>query len=307
MTLISAPALLLDEVARIGSIRKAAERLNISASALNRRILNLEAEYGVPLFERLPRGMRLTAAGELLVNDIRRWRADQERSRVRLQQLQGLRRGHVSIGLMECLAASFASEFFEKIQTRHPGLTLDIFVGGTAQNIERLLAGQLDIAVCFNVPVRPEINKVISFDIPAGIVVAPNHPLADKQGVRLSDCLSHPFILPDFSLATRSLIDRAMAAMSADPVPSVVTNSTGLMKRLVADGRHIAFLGVVDLLDELKVGSLRFIPLIDGRLPQEDLALIVRNSHARPPAVAAVQDLLRAQMLTMPLPTITTE
>jgi DNA-binding transcriptional LysR family regulator len=56
-----------DEVARQGSIRKAADRLNVAPSAVNRQILKLEDELGAPLFERLPRGLRLTAAGEILI------------------------------------------------------------------------------------------------------------------------------------------------------------------------------------------------------------------------------------------------
>ena len=61
-----------DHVARHGSIRKAAEALHVVSSALNRRILDLEAELGSPLFERLPRGVRPTAAGELFLNYVRR-------------------------------------------------------------------------------------------------------------------------------------------------------------------------------------------------------------------------------------------
>ena len=61
----------LDEVVRSGSIRKAAERLNVAASAINRQVLTLERELGGPLFERLPRRMRLTAMGELLILHVR--------------------------------------------------------------------------------------------------------------------------------------------------------------------------------------------------------------------------------------------
>lgn len=254
------------------------------------------------LFERLPRGVRLTAAGEVLIADIRRWRGDQERTRVRLQEMQGLRRGHVALGLMECLASSFAVELFENIQSRHRGLTMELFVGGTPQVLDRLVAGELNLAICFNVPPRPELTKLFAFDVPAGIVISPDHPLASRQSVRLSDCLAYPFILPDFSLATRSLIDRAMNAAAAHPVASVVTNSTNLMKRLIKDGQHVAFLGVVDLLDEIHDGSLRFIPLSDGRLPQEDLALIARNSLPVTPAAQAIQDLLRSQLMKLPVP-----
>src|SRR6266545_2553221 len=61
----------LDEVARLGSIRKAAARLNVAASAINRQILALESELGVPIFERMPRRLRLTATGELLIAHVR--------------------------------------------------------------------------------------------------------------------------------------------------------------------------------------------------------------------------------------------
>ncbi len=67
----------VDEVARAGSIRKAAERLNVTASAVNRRIADLEEELGAPLFDRRPRGVQLTAAGEVFVHlpAQRQWRS----------------------------------------------------------------------------------------------------------------------------------------------------------------------------------------------------------------------------------------
>ncbi len=64
------------EVARLGSIRKASESLHVSASAIDRQILNAEAELGVPLFERLPGGLRLTAAGEILMASTGKWEKD---------------------------------------------------------------------------------------------------------------------------------------------------------------------------------------------------------------------------------------
>ena len=65
----------IDEVARAGSIRKAAEALFITPSALDRRVQDLEKELGTELFERHARGMRLTAAGELFLHHVRAQRA----------------------------------------------------------------------------------------------------------------------------------------------------------------------------------------------------------------------------------------
>ena len=66
--------LYFDAVVRAGSIRRASERLHISPSAIDRHILLMEENLGVQLFERLPQGLRLTAAGEVLVTHVQRWR-----------------------------------------------------------------------------------------------------------------------------------------------------------------------------------------------------------------------------------------
>ena len=62
----------LNEISKQGSIRKAAEKLNITSTALNRRLIALEEDIGAEIFERLPRGVRLNTAGELLINQIRK-------------------------------------------------------------------------------------------------------------------------------------------------------------------------------------------------------------------------------------------
>ena len=87
----------VDEVARAGSIRKAAEQLHVTASAVNRRVMDLEEELGAPLFERRARGVRLTAAGELFVRYIREQTGDVERMKSQIEDLKGLRRGTVRI------------------------------------------------------------------------------------------------------------------------------------------------------------------------------------------------------------------
>ena len=78
---------LIQDVARAGSIRKAAEDLNITSSALNRRIQQFEAEFGAQIFERLPRGVRLNPAGELLMQHIRHQVSDLDRVRSQVADL----------------------------------------------------------------------------------------------------------------------------------------------------------------------------------------------------------------------------
>ena len=79
------------------SIAGAAEKLNVASSSINRQIIELEAELGTPLFERLPRRLRLTAAGEILINHIRQTLRDHDRARIRIAELGGVGRGTVRI------------------------------------------------------------------------------------------------------------------------------------------------------------------------------------------------------------------
>src|SRR6204780_3313840 len=80
----------LDEVSRLGSIRKAAVRLNIASSAINRQILALENELGAPIFERMPRRLRLTATGEVLIAHVRDTLKGHQRAQAQIKGLKGL-------------------------------------------------------------------------------------------------------------------------------------------------------------------------------------------------------------------------
>lgn len=99
----------LDAVAHHGSIRKAAEALHIASSALNRRILDLEADVGSPLFERLPRGVRATAAGELFLAYVRRSLKELRLVEAQIDDLRGLVHGRVRIAVAESVTGYSAA------------------------------------------------------------------------------------------------------------------------------------------------------------------------------------------------------
>ena len=110
----------LDEVARSGSIRRAAARLNVASSAVNRQILDLEADLGVLLFERLPRSLRLTSAGEILVAHVRRTLADYREIEGRLGALKGLHGGEVVLVTMNGLAGGVVPRAVAAFCARFP-------------------------------------------------------------------------------------------------------------------------------------------------------------------------------------------
>src|SRR5688500_3953688 len=105
MVLLHAPALkYFDTVVRLGSIRKAAERLIVASSAINRQLLILEDTLGARLFEMLPRGVRLTPAGEVLIKHVRNTLRDFDVARSDIEDLKGLRKGNIVVAATEGVA-----------------------------------------------------------------------------------------------------------------------------------------------------------------------------------------------------------
>ena len=109
-------------------IRKAAVTLAITSTALNRRILVMEEELGVFIFERLARGVRLTTAGEILIHHIRKQLIDMERVKSQIADLTGERRGHVSIACSQALFSFFLPEQIVVYRKEHPVVRFSVLL-----------------------------------------------------------------------------------------------------------------------------------------------------------------------------------
>jgi len=302
LQLFSTAALMLDEVARSGSIRKASERLNISASAINRQILNLEHDAGVDLFERLPRGVRPTAAGELILADVRRWRREQSRIQGQLMDMTGLRRGIVRIGAMECFATAILPEAFAAFRNQHTLVAIDAHFGGTDELLGKLAQNGIDLALCFNPPRRAQVTMLFQAEFTPGIIMAADHPLAARAAVTLADCRDYPFVQPDRSLPLRNLIDQACAHAGISLPVVTTTNSISAIKGLVAAGENLSVLSAVDIHKELARGELVWRPLEGAHMPRETLALCMQHGHRPSAQTLALVDVLKTALRPLATP-----
>ena len=147
------------EVARMGSIRKAAERLNLTPSAMNRRIQDLEAEVGTPLFERRPRGVRLTTAGEMFVRYARSQIAEAERMLSQVEDLRGLRRGPIQIACSQALALDFLPSHIAAFQKQHPKVLFDLRVMDHDRALAALAAYEVDLALVYRPAMWPSLDR----------------------------------------------------------------------------------------------------------------------------------------------------
>src|ERR1700752_2471666 len=139
----------VDEVARAGSIRRAAELLHVTASAVNRRVMDLEEELGAPLFERRPRGVQLTAAGELFVRYIREQSGDVERMKSQIEDLKGLRRGTVRIACSQALALEFLPREVAAFRKQFSSVSFDVKVLDHEKAMVALADYDVDLLLVF--------------------------------------------------------------------------------------------------------------------------------------------------------------
>lgn len=274
----------IDEVARQGSIRKAAKVLHIAASAINRHIIEAEEDLGAQIFERLPRGLKLTSTGELLVAHIRDTLRAHDRMRAQVQSLKGLSRGEVAIATMATLAAGRLADVVALYREAHPLVHVRVLVGDREGTIETVASGRADFALAYNLPHDRRLQRVAEFQHRLGAVVSKEHPLALKKSVRIADCLVYPLVLPDSASSLRDLVDK-LAPANAEIVPAVETNSMELMKRLVRQSHHVTFLNRVDVDQELRDGDIAFLPLV-GAAGRQRLAVAHRARGALSPAAS---------------------
>src|SRR5487761_2654850 len=111
------------ETVRTGSMRQAAERLHVAASAVNRQILKLEDQLQCKLFDRLAEGVRLTAAGEVLYHHILRLERDLDQAISQIDDLRGLRRGHVAIASEDGIGRDFVPPVLAAFSRDFPRVT----------------------------------------------------------------------------------------------------------------------------------------------------------------------------------------
>lgn len=272
-------------VGRLGSIRKAADELNISASAIDRQILNVEADLGMPLFERLPTGLRLTAAGEIMMAAGARWQKNLIDVRAQIADLRGLKRGHVDIAIIDALAKGYIPRAITSIQSRYPGITIGVKVLENDGVRAAINSGAVDFGILFepqsfrDLTVRAFVEVVLGFLTPAG------HPFGRQREARFSAGVGSALIVPGEPLAVCQQIAVLEGTTGVLMDKAVTSDNIQMVTSLVLQGAGIGILTSLDVITEVQRGLLSFTRISDPILRPMTLALC--TATPRTPSYAA--------------------
>ncbi|WP_420998086.1 LysR family transcriptional regulator [Cupriavidus sp. 30B13] len=288
--------LYLDAVARHGSIRKAAEQLHVASTALNRKILEVEQEVGTALFERLPRGVRLTAAGEVLIATVRRSLADLDSAAAQMEQLRGLVRGTVRVATVESVATDFLPEVIGRYQATHRGVQFRVSVGHSCDLLAALREDEADLLLAHDPPPTPFLHELSVSAQPFCAMMRPDHPLAGRRSLRLSDCQPYPVALGPESFGSRQLIEAICARNRLSLRVMLEATTVETLKSFSRQTGAISFQFQAGTLRETRQGTLTAIPLSDPELCAGRLVLGARKGRILPPAAAAFSEHLKAAL-----------
>ncbi|AZZ44961.1 MAG: LysR family transcriptional regulator [Pseudomonas sp.] len=285
---IHSPAIhYFDMVRRCQSIREAARRLNVASSAVNRQILKLEAEIGSPLFERLPAGLRLTAAGEVFARHVLVVLQDAARASSELDALQGLRTGHVEIATVSGVTVDLLPSVLEGMTARYPHITVGVTSLGSQAIPEAVTSGQADIGIAFALRRTADLQQLGVGHFRLGAIVPANHPLAGRREVSFSTCAEHRLILAKSDLSIHHLLAPVLARTRSPQKAALETSSVELAAQMAKRGAGIAFQTRIGIEAELSTGTLVHLPLNDNGQVLSDLGVYVRSSRYLPVAVDA--------------------
>jgi DNA-binding transcriptional LysR family regulator len=267
-------------VGRRGSIRRAAEELNVSASAVDRQILAAEADLGTALFERQSTGLRLTAAGEIMMAAGVRWEKGLADVRGQIEDLRGLRRGHVEIAVIDALAAGFVPRLVRRIRDQYPGITIGTRVLDNRAVRDAIVAGEVDFGLYLEPQTYRDLVVRVHCDVSLGFVVPPAHPFAAMPALRFAGSAGHPLVLPAPPLAVAEQIAILQGATGMTPLVAASSDNILMVKSLVLEGLGAGVLASLDVIPEVEAGALRFIEITDPILRPMTLALCTASSRA---------------------------
>lgn len=276
-------------VALAGGISAGAGRLHISQSAVSKQLSDFEHHLGTVLFERLPRGVRLTEAGKLLLGYANRIFSLEKEAAQALGDLHALRRGRVAIGASRTIGGYLLPTVLAQFNRLHPEIELSLEVANTSTIQAMLLEGTINVGFTEGLARDDALTFSVFTEDELVLIAAPGDPLAQlAQHAPLTvDTLRDlPLLVREPGSGTRAVTEQGLAAHGIVPHAVMTLASTEAIKRTVAAGMGYAFVSALAVGIELKAGLLQVLPVAGLTLRRPLHQLLLNGSWISPPVGA---------------------
>jgi LysR family transcriptional regulator, low CO2-responsive transcriptional regulator len=260
---------ILKAVAETGSFTGAGRRLHVSQSAVSRQILLLEAELNEPLFWRIKRKVKITPAGEALLQLSIRVFEDIKETTATITETQEKLTGAVRlVGGMTVSLYVFPS-LLKEFRRLHPEVDVKVMTGSTDRLLRKLRAGAADLGL-ITLPINePDLVTVPVMREEMVLVTYPSHPLAKKGRFEPQDVVRQPFILYEPNSNTRRTIDSFFVREAILPRIVMETENVEIIKAMVRSGIGITVISQQAVEREVRDGQLAALRIPGQQLVRE--------------------------------------
>jgi DNA-binding transcriptional LysR family regulator len=238
---------ILIEVASRGSFSAAAEALSYTQSAVSQQVAALEAETGVTLLERLPRGVRLTPAGEVLLTYAEGIVARLHAAEAEMAAIAGLRGGQLRMASFPTAGATLMPLAIAIFRAQHPEVELTLAEGEPEEMAPRMSAGEFDIALLFEFEgtsqsLGGDLSRLELFEDPMFLALPADHALANRRTLRLENLRAEAWIQTSASSPCAQHVVRSCHAAGFEPIVSFESDDYQTVQGLVAAGVGVALI-----------------------------------------------------------------
>ena len=274
-------------IADTGSFTAAGEKLHVSQSAISRQILLLEEELGESVFHRIGRRIRITPAGEALLQLSHRVFHDLQETVTGISEKQESLRGALRLvgGMTVCLYVF--PTLLSEVRRVHPHLDLKVTVGSTERSIAMLRSGGGDLGL-LTLPIdATDLVSVPVLQEELLVATYPNHPLAMKRRISAADLNRQPFILFETGSITRRLVDEFFTRERIDAEIVMETENVEIIKAMVRSGLGIGIVPWQAVAGDVRAKQL-FVSRIAGHSLERQFGWLYPKMTRLPRSVAEV-------------------
>jgi len=274
-------------VALTGGVGTGAARLHISQSAVSKQLADFENHLGATLFDRLPRGVRLTEAGKLLLGYANRIFSLETEAEQVLGDLHALRRGRVSIGASRTIGGYLLPAILAQFNRLHPDIELTLEVANTAAIQTMLIDGAIDVGFTEGLSRSEALEFSVMAEDELVLIAAPGAQPAGSLAVSALHGL--PLLMREPGSGTRAVMEQALATHGVVPRSAMTLASTEAIKRMVAAGMGYAFVSALAVSTEVQAGLLTIVPIKGLRIRRPLHRLELKGSWTSPAVTAFLQ------------------
>jgi DNA-binding transcriptional LysR family regulator len=281
-------------ITETGSFSRGAEAVLLTQSTVSQHMAALENELGTELFDRLGRGVVLTAGGKKFLVHARRILAERDVLRQSMASFQGLENTLLKIGASNVPANYLIPPVLPALKQKHPGITLTMLTGDSREMIACLEKSEIELAVVGSYLSTKKIEFTPLIADSLTLIVGPNHRWAKRDSLSLAELISEPCVVREEGSGSGQALHDALSHRGLNPEELTIgarLGSNEAVLQAIAEGFGCAFVSELSVNHNLGAGEICKVK-VDGLTVDRQIWLATLKSRSQSPAAKAFKEVL---------------